>query len=96
MVSPTSVVAAESEVVSCEMGGGLALLDLRSSTYYSINTVGAVVWELLQAPKPVTAVCEGVVARFNVDPERCQADVLALVERLQSAGLVTVTDGAPA
>ena len=96
MTAVTSVVVAESDVVSCELGGGLALLDLRSGTYYSINKVGAYVWGLLAEPRPLTDVCDTMVQAFEVDRQRCEADVVELITGLEAAGLVRVSDGAPA
>ena len=96
MTAVTSVVVAESDVVSCELGGGLALLDLRSGTYYSINKVGAYVWDLLAEPRPLTDVCDTMAEAFEVDRQRCEADVVELITGLEAAGLVRVSDGAPA
>ena len=68
-------VSASKDAVACEFGNGLALLDMRSNIYYSLNSVGAYIWELIQEPKPISEIRSAVLERYNVEPERCRADV---------------------
>jgi hypothetical protein len=82
------VVRASQEAVACEFGSGTALLDLRSNRYYSLNQVGAFVWELLQEPRPVSDIRDAIAARYHVDKMRCRADLEQLLKSLAAAGLV--------
>lgn len=81
------LVSATKDAVACEFGEGLALLNLKSNIYYSLNGVGAFIWELIQKPKPIADIRSAVLARYNVDPERCRADVDALLQGLAENGL---------
>ncbi|UCI19633.1 PqqD family protein [Mesorhizobium sp. B2-1-8] len=80
-------VKATRDAVACEFGDGLALLNLRSNIYYSLNGVGAFIWELIQEPKPIADIRSAVLARYTVDAERCKADVDALLKGLAENGL---------
>ncbi|KAA3448975.1 PqqD family protein [Mesorhizobium sp. SARCC-RB16n] len=80
-------ISATKDAVACEFGEGLALLNLRSNIYYSLNGVGAFIWELIQEPKPIADIRSAVLARYNVDAERCKADVDALLKGLAETGL---------
>ena len=80
-------VSASKEAVACEFGNGLALLDMRSNIYYSLNSVGAYIWELIQEPKPISEIRSAVLERYNVDAERCKADVDALLKGMAENGL---------
>lgn len=86
------IVSATKDAVSCELGGGVALLDLRSNVYYSLNSVGADIWELIQEPKSVSEICDAIIARYDVEPARCRADVDGLLKGLADAGLVRLRD----
>lgn len=86
------VVKASPDAVSCEFGDGLAILDLRSNVYYSVNTVGAFIWEFIQEPKAVFEIHDAVAARYTVDSARCRADVDNLLTSMTDAGLVTQHD----
>lgn len=85
--SGQNYVSATKDAVVCEFGGGLALLNLKSNIYYSLNSVGAYIWELIQEPKPISEIHSAVLARYNVDPERCKADVDGLLKNLADCGL---------
>ena len=80
-------VVATGEAVACEFGAGLALLHLKSNVYYSLNSVGAFIWEQIQEPRSVLDIRGAVLARYNVDAERCKADVEGLLKGLTEAGL---------
>ncbi|ESW65665.1 PqqD family protein [Mesorhizobium sp. C277A] len=84
-------VSASKDAVACEFGNGLALLDMRS-IYYSLNSVGAYIWELIQEPRPISEIRSAVLDRYNVDPERCKADVDGLLKGLADAGLARLHD----
>ncbi|TGQ65561.1 MAG: PqqD family protein [Mesorhizobium sp.] len=79
--------SATGDAVACEFGNGLALLNLKSNIYYSLNGVGAFIWDLIQEPRPIADIRSAVLARYNVDPERCEADVDALLRGLVENGL---------
>jgi len=85
-------VSASRDAVACEFGNGLALLDMRSNIYYSLNSVGAYIWELIQEPKPIAEIRSAVLERYNVEPERCKADVDGLLKGLADAGLARLHD----
>lgn len=80
-------VVATGDAVACEFGNGLALLHLKSNIYYSLNGVGAYIWELIQEPRPILDVRSAVCMRYDVDAERCKADVEGLLKGLIEAGL---------
>ena len=48
------------ECVSCAVEDGIAILDLRSNTYFSLDPVGAAIWDRMAAPAslddPTTAI----------------------------------------
>jgi hypothetical protein len=92
-LTAASIVSRDEETVSCELAGGAALLDLRSGTYFSVNPVGAYVWELLRAPVAVSDAHGALTARYDVEPEQCYADLIELLQQLVGAGLIKVADG---
>ncbi|HKT85556.1 MAG TPA: PqqD family protein [Novosphingobium sp.] len=90
-------VTAGGDVVACELGSGAALLCLRSNRYFSLNEVGAFIWNRMERPIDIDALCHAVTGAFDVEPERCRRDVAAIVRSLAEAGLAVVaTAGADA
>jgi hypothetical protein len=91
-----SVVVASPDQVSCPLEDEVAILHLRAGVYYSLDPVGARIWELVATPRPVRAIRDALVAEYDVEPARCERDLLRLLEDLARAGLVEIRDGSPA
>jgi hypothetical protein len=83
-----SVVCASANQVSTRVGTEGAILDLDTSTYYGLDSVGARIFELLQEPTPLETVLDKIVAEFEVDAPRAGTDLLALVAELIDRNLV--------
>jgi hypothetical protein len=83
-----TVVCAAPNQVSTRVGDDAVVLDLDRSLYYSLDAVGARIFELLQEPTSLGAVLDRVVAEFEVDAETARADLFALVESLVERNLV--------
>jgi hypothetical protein len=90
----TSVVTCDVEVVSCDLSGGAALLDLRTGTYFSINSVGAFVWELLRNPIAVSDLHSAMVGHYDVEQGTCYDELMTLLRGLAEAGLIVIADAA--
>ena len=91
VVSATTTVVASKDQVSCELAGEAAILNLKNSSYYGLDPVGARIWSLVQQRSTIGAVRDAIVAEFDVDAARCEQDVIELIEDLAGEGLVEVT-----
>ena len=90
VISSDSIVAASRDQVSCSIQGEAAILSLADGLYYGLDPVGARIWGLLQTPTRVSAILETLLDEYDVDAARCEADLMALLERLGAARLVVV------
>ena len=82
--------------VSTDLGGEVAILDLKGATYYGLDAVGARIWGLLQEPKTVAEIRDVLLSEYEVEPDRCERDLIALLRRLADEGLVEAGDDPPA
>jgi hypothetical protein len=85
-----TVVAVSAEQVSCPLGEEAAILNLKNSVYYGMNPVGARIWELLKQPRRVSELRDVLLEEYEVEPERCSQDLLALLQKMREEGLVEV------
>lgn len=95
-LSVHSVVSATTEQVSCPLGDEAAILNLKNTVYYGLNPVGARVWNLLQQPRSVGELRDALLDEYDVEPERCEHDLLELLEKMRSEGLILVRSAAGA
>jgi hypothetical protein len=89
-LSARSVVMISPDQVSCCLGEEAAILGLSKTIYYGLNPVGARVWNLLQQPKMIAEVRDTLVQEYNVTSERCERDLLELLEKMSAEGLIRV------
>ena len=66
----------------------MVLLQLVSKTYYSLNRTGTQIWQGLKQGLPLREISRRLQARFEVEPERADRSVLALVDELLQHQLV--------
>lgn len=92
-LSGSSVVVATKDQLSCDLGGEAAILQLEHGLYYGLDAVGARIWDLIQVPRSVEAVRDTLLDEYEVDPERCERELLELLEQLAAKRLIEVRDG---
>jgi hypothetical protein len=95
-VFPESVVVVSKDQMASDVAGETVILGLTAGRYYGLDAVGARVWQLIQTPTAFADVRRTIVSEYDVEPARCEADLLALLQKMADAGLVEVRDaGAP-
>lgn len=87
---PDSIVVASKDQMAADIAGEVVLLGVTAGRYYGLDSVGARVWQLIQAPTSIAEVVRTITAEYDVAPERCEADVLALFQKMIGAGLIEV------
>jgi hypothetical protein len=93
MITAATRVVVSKDQVSCTLGSEVSILSLQTSMYYGLRTVGARVWSLIQDPTCVAAVTDALLQEYDVDPERCERDVIDLLQALAATGLIEIRDG---
>ncbi|MDF5728083.1 MAG: PqqD family peptide modification chaperone [Rhizonema sp. PD38] len=91
-ISESSIVVAASNQISSDLGGEAVVLNLQSGVYHGLNEVGARIWDLIQQPKSVLDVKQRLLSEYEVEPEVCTLDLLALLHTLEVAGLIEVSN----
>ena len=89
-ISDRSTVVVAKEQVSCDLSGEAAILNLKTSVYFGLNTVGASIWKLIQEPRKVSEIRDAIVEEYDVEPGLCEADLLALLQELLDKDLIEV------
>jgi hypothetical protein len=95
-ISDRSVVVAAKDQVSCDLAGEAAILNIKNGVYYGLDTVGARIWNLVQEPRAVAEIQNAITNEYDVEPELCAHDLVDLLEKLLTEGLIEVKDGSDA
>jgi hypothetical protein len=89
-LSPESVVVVSKDQMASDVAGETVILGLTAGRYYGLDAVGARVWQLIQTPARLADVRNTIVAEYDVEPQRCEADLLALLQKMADTGLIEV------
>lgn len=91
-ISDRSVVVAVKDQVSCDLAGEAAILNIKSGVYYGLDPVGARIWKLVQEPRAVAEIQNTITHEYEVETDRCARDLVDLLEKLLSEGLIEVSE----
>ena len=80
------------DVLAQPVGGESILLDLASEQYFGLDTVGARIWELLAHSGNLEQVHATLCDEFTGNPAQIESDLLALLQKMTDAGLVTIVE----
>jgi hypothetical protein len=75
-------------VIFTTVDDGSVLLNTRTNQYFSLNDVGAQLWNLLCEGKTLRVAYESLLDEYEVDGVQLELDLLELVNRLLENGLV--------
>ncbi len=90
MVKNKAVIVAAKEQISSDLAGESVILQLSTGIYYGLNQVGASIWNLIQESKTVEEIKNAILEEYEVEPEQCDRDLLALLQELEAKGLIEV------
>ena len=69
------------------------LFDTTTRRYYSLDALGAMVWNLVQRPMSLREIRDAIVERFDLEPEAAERDLRKLLDEMQSNGLIEPANG---
>jgi hypothetical protein len=90
VISSSTVLRRSGEPLSAPLGEALAMMDVDAGRYYILDDVATFVWHRLATPTSVADLVAELQRRYDVERERCEADVLPFLRRLHEKRLVLV------
>jgi hypothetical protein len=91
VISDKTMVMLDENVVSCELDGEVAILNMNNGVYYGLNPIGALIWKLIEENSVnVTQITELVLTEYDVEKDLCRRDIFELLEELLKNGLVKI------
>lgn len=82
-------------VVAETIDGEAVIMNLKSGSYYSTESVGSEIWNWLEQGWQRHAIVEALGARYEADRQTIAGAVSAFFDDLIAQGLVVADDGAP-
>ncbi len=76
--------------LAAKVGDELVMMSAEKGNYIGLSEVGARIWELIESPQDLDAVCAKLENEFEVTPEVCRAEVETFLSELVSHGAITL------
>lgn len=89
-IGPDTIVQRSLNIVFNALDDELLAIDAEAGYCYSLNEVAGDVWDLIGEPTRVRSLCAKLCEKFAIDETMCLHDVLDLLQKLSSAGLVRI------
>jgi hypothetical protein len=86
----TDILRRSPEATHQTVGEEAILVDLNSSSYYSLNDTGTMFWELLDGRRTIADCAAKIAAEYDVAAAVVEADLLELAAEFAGEGLVIV------
>jgi hypothetical protein len=95
MPSILSIITPDPNVVGTTLENGeTVLMHMGTASYFTLNSTGTQIWDLLSKGVPLAEICEALVATYEVSAAQSTTSVLTLVAQLAAQHLLTVTEAA--
>lgn len=85
-----TVVAARDGIIEAEVDDEIVALSIQHGTCYGMNRVCSRIWKLLNKPIKISELEAALLAHYEVEPDVCTRQVIALLEELRAEGLIAV------
>ena len=79
-------------VLAQEAQGQTVLLRVDDGSYYALDEVGALIWELADGERSVDTIVDSLSAEYDAPRETLTNDVLEFVDELQREQLLIVAE----
>lgn len=70
-IGENTIISKSVDLLEAPMDDSLALMSIESGKYYGLNTVGRVIWELLEEAKPYKEIITSLLSRFDIGELEC-------------------------
>lgn len=84
------IVRKQGDWLSAKVGDELVMMSAEKGNYIGLTEVGARIWELIDTPQDIDAVCAQLQDEFEVAPEVCRAEVETFLNELVKHGAIAL------
>lgn len=84
------VVRKQGDWLAAKVGNELVMMSAEKGNYIGLSEVGARIWELIETPQDIDAVCVRLQEEYDVAPGVCRAEVESFLNELVKHGAIAL------
>lgn len=89
-INLNTTVVRSTDILASAVDNALVMMDVEGGHYFSLDPIGADLWERLAEPVRVADLCAQLGQTYDVTPDVCQDDVLSFLNELAAGRLLVV------
>jgi predicted deacylase len=84
------MVRKQGDWLTAKVGDELVMMSAEKGNYIGLSEVGARIWDLIDTPQDIDAVCAQLQSEYDVTPETCRAEVETFLNELVKHGAIAL------
>ena len=77
-------------VFAQEVDGEMMILDMNSQNYFGLDSIGSVIWQIMQDEKSIDSILERLLERYDTSVDILKRDLFIFIDELVSNRLIEV------
>lgn len=90
-ISGATLVQRNKEIVHAKIDGQTVMMSISNGDYYGLQDISDRIWELLESPKTIAALCQQLTQEFEVCDEQCFTDVVNFIKQMNEHDVVKIS-----
>ena len=90
MLTPDTILERNSDLIHADIDNETMLMSLSNGEYYGMNSVGSVIWGLLENSISARQLVEKLSSEYEISEEQCEKDITPFLSTLQEKGIIVV------
>jgi hypothetical protein len=85
-----SVVARSEGLVTSNLDDEVVMMSIQNGKYYGLDTIASQIWQILETPCSIRALCDLLLPQYNVERHQGEQDILAFCQQAREQNIIQV------
>ena len=90
MIELNNIVSRREDIDTTDLNGDIVMMDLEKGKYFSLNSVGSRIWELMDKPVEIKEIIDSLLEEYDISRNECEENVLEFLGKLDEANIISV------
>ncbi len=86
-----TIIQKKTDVLTSDLDGEKVMMSIEKGEYYGLGKTGTFIWDNIESPIKIKALIEMITENYNIDENKCFADIAPFIMDLIEKELVVVT-----
>lgn len=85
-----NIVVQNKEIDVSDLNGEKVMMDIDKGEYFSLNSLGSRIWELIDTPKRISDIVDTLLEEYEVQEKECIDNVIKFLDVLNYVKLISI------